>query len=72
MFGKGTFKSSGKTHTNVSVSTSGSHSFPNSKISVFNEAENAAGNANEVIKAVQLYNQFLNEADNSDEGIRVV
>ena len=66
MFGKGTFKSSGTFRPGASV-TANRAAVNEKEISTFNEAEKAA-NGNETVKAVQLYSQFLQEADNTDEG----
>ena len=65
MFGRGTFKSSGSFRPSVSATLTANRVLTNEKIiSTFNEAENE----NEPVKSVQLYNKFINEADNSDEG----
>ena len=70
MFGKGTFKSSaaafrpGVTLANNSVNNQNVIEKNPSFIQIFNEAEKTADS----IKAVQLYNQFLTEANNQDEG----
>lgn len=68
MFGKGTFKSSGSNNFRPSASVTATRTGLEAKISTFNEAEKAAENVNDAVKAVQLYSQFLNEADNTDEG----
>lgn len=65
MFGKGTFKSSGNFRPNVSA-VAERKSF-DEQIKLFNDAENS-GKFNDPIKAVQLYNKFLNDIDNTDEG----
>lgn len=64
MFGKGTFKSSGRPSASSSVTLN--RPSLETKISTFNEAEKSE----DVVKAVQLYSQFINEADNLDEGKR--
>ena len=66
MFGKGTFKSSSNFRPTTSTAASNGVQLAE-KISSFNEAEKFA-TLNESVKAVELYNKFLNEADNSDEG----
>ena len=65
MFGKGTFKSSSSKTFRPIASVADNRVLLESKISTFNEAENSTEDA---VKAVQLYNKFLNEADNTDEG----
>lgn len=70
MFGKGTFKSSGSFRPGASVTANNRVALNEKEISAFNEAEKAAANGNEAVKAVQLYNQFLQEANNTDEGKR--
>lgn len=65
MFGKGTFKSSGNFRPTVSAVAE--RKILNEKLTSFNDAENAE-KCNDVVKAVQLYNKFLNETDNTDEG----
>lgn len=65
MFGKGTFKSSGNSRLNASAVAE--RKSLDEKIKSFYDAENAE-KCNDVVKAVQLYNKFLNETDNTDEG----
>lgn len=68
MFGKGTFKSSGTFRPGASVTANHRSTLNEKDIFAYNEAEKVAANANEAVKAVQLYSQFLQEADNADEG----
>ncbi len=65
MFGKGTFKSSGRQSASVNALNRPSLE---TKISAFSDAEKTAESADGSVKAVQLYSRFLNEADNTDEG----
>lgn len=69
MFGKGTFKSSHNFRPNSSALASVQNkSIPSDDLLKFNEAEIAA-NSNEIVKAVELYTQFiLCESSNSDDG----
>lgn len=72
MFGKGTFKSSGSFRPGASVTANNRVTLNEKEISAFNEAEKAAANGIEAVKAVQLYNQFLQEANNTDEGTHLL